>query len=80
MVKNKAKTKKRRPRYQACDFCQSGRLPDYKKTEDLKRFLSDRGKIISRGRTGVCAKHQRRLAREIKRARHLALIPFVDKV
>jgi len=63
-----------------CFFCQSNQEPDYKKTEELRRFVSDRGKIISRGRTGVCARHQRKMAREIKRARHLALIPFVIKI
>lgn len=63
-----------------CFFCQSNRMPDYKESETLSRFVSDRGKIVSRPRSGVCAKHQRRLAREIKRARYLALIPFVVKV
>lgn len=64
---------------QDCSFCQTGVTPDYKKVEELRRFTTDRGKIVSRGRTGICAKHQRRLAREIKRARHLALLPFVVK-
>lgn len=63
-----------------CFFCQSNLMPDYKDLETLSRFVSDRGKIVSRTRTGVCAKHQRRLAREIKRARYLALIPFVAKI
>lgn len=68
-----------RPRDQECFFCQSTTEADYKKVEELRRFITDRGKIISRGRSGVCAKHQRRLAQEIKRARHLALLPFVVK-
>ena len=42
----------------------------------MRRFLTDRGKIRSRRKTGTCAKHQRRLAVAVKRARHLALIPF----
>lgn len=63
-----------------CPFCQSGKNPDYKKVETLMNYLTDRGKIISRGRTGICARHQRRLAREVKRARHLALLSFITKI
>lgn len=55
-------------------------MPDYKEATTLRRFMTERGKIVSRGRSGVCAKHQRKLAREIKRARHLALLPFVGEV
>ena len=65
---------------QNCVWCQSKKKPDYKEAEELRRFLTDRGKIISRGRTGNCAKHQRQLAREIKRARHLALLPFAARI
>ncbi|MFC1727803.1 30S ribosomal protein S18 [Patescibacteria group bacterium] len=73
--------KKRQPiRRLACPYCKSGEDPSYKEVEELRRYLTDRGKIVSRGRSGVCARHQRRLAREIKRARHLALLPFVVKV
>ena len=60
-----------------CYYCQNKQLPDYKEFEVLKKFVNDRGKILSRGRSGVCAKHQRALARSIKQARHLALLPFV---
>ncbi len=49
---------------------------DYKDADFLRRFLTDRGKIKARRRTGVCARHQRQLAVAIKRARHLALLPF----
>lgn len=49
---------------------------DYKDVGKLRRFLSDRGKIDPRRRTGTCAKHQRRLAVALKRARHLALMPY----
>jgi len=72
--------KKKRTKEKKCFFCQGEINPDYKKPEVLDRFISDRGKIISRGRTGICAKHQRLLAREIKRARYLALLPFVARV
>lgn len=50
---------------------------DYKETVKLRRYISDRGKIEPRRKTGTCAKHQRALAEAIKRARHLALLPYV---
>ncbi len=59
-----------------CVFCKSKTTPDYKNFAELSRFVSDRGRIANRARSGVCAKHQRRLAVAIKRARHLALLPF----
>ena len=49
---------------------------DYKDTDRFRRYMTDRWKIESRRKTGVCSKHQRALATAIKRARHLALIPF----
>ena len=49
---------------------------DYKDSSMLRRYVTERGKIRSRRKTGTCAKHQRRLAVAIKRARHLALLPF----
>jgi len=49
---------------------------DYKQPELLIRYLTDQGKIRPRRQTGTCARHQRRLAVAIKRARHLALLPF----
>ena len=52
-------------------------MPDYKKWEVLSNFISERGKIYPGARTGLDAKTQRRLTREVKRARHLALLPFV---
>ena len=60
-----------------CLFCKEQLILDYKEPQTLQKYLSERGKIISRGRTGVCAKHQRKLAMHVKRARHLALLPFV---
>lgn len=50
---------------------------DYKEPAKLRHYISDRGKITPRRKTGTCAKHQRALALAIKRARHLALLPFV---
>jgi|TARA_Y100000310_G_C20661784_1_gene805207 small subunit ribosomal protein S18 len=49
---------------------------DYKDVDRFRRYITDRYKMESRRKTGVCAKHQRALATAIKRARHLALIPF----
>lgn len=61
-----------------CRFCEHRQERiDYKNERLLRRFLSERGKIVPRRITGVCAKHQRLLATAIKRGRHLALIPFV---
>ncbi|GIV96185.1 MAG: 30S ribosomal protein S18 [Herpetosiphonaceae bacterium] len=66
------------PRRKVCAFCtDSIKVPDYKDVKRIQRYVSDRGKILPRRRTGTCAKHQRRLTVAIKRARHLALLPFV---
>jgi small subunit ribosomal protein S18 len=66
---------RRRPK--VCAFCVDHvEHIDYKQTDTLRRYLTDRGKIRPRRQTGTCAKHQRRLAVAIKRARHLALLPF----
>jgi len=64
-------------RKKVCAFClEKDKAIDYKDVSTLRRFVTDRGKIRSRRKTGTCAKHQRRLAVAIKRARHLALLPF----
>lgn len=54
--------------------------PNFLETEVLGRFISERGKIIGRARTGLCAKHQRRFTLAVKHARHLALMPFVARI
>jgi small subunit ribosomal protein S18 len=59
-------------------YCPDGRCFDYKDVELLKRHISESGRIKPRRQTGNCARCQRQLAREIKRARHLALLPFVN--
>lgn len=59
-----------------CPFCAGKIEIDYKDVSRLRRYVSDRGRIEPRRRTGVCAKHQRRLALAIKRARFLALLPY----
>ncbi|HRY60100.1 MAG TPA: 30S ribosomal protein S18 [Patescibacteria group bacterium] len=63
-----------------CVFCSKGiKEVDYKQVEVLKRSTSFLGKIETRRRTGACAYHQRRLAQAIKRARHLALVPYINR-
>ncbi len=66
------------PRPKVCQFCvDKVKTIDYKQYDLLRRFVSDRGKIRPRRQTGTCARHQRHLTVAIKRARHLALLPFV---
>ena len=60
-----------------CVFCGKDNVIDYKDTNKLKRYVSERGKILPRRITGNCAKHQRALTVAIKRARHIALMPYV---
>jgi small subunit ribosomal protein S18 len=62
-----------------CKFCVDKELAkslDYKKVDVLERFITNRGKILPRRITGTCAKHQRELVREIKKARSISLLPF----
>jgi len=73
-----------RPRYVAsrkvCFFCANKiEAIDYKDSGKLGGYISDRGKISPRRRTGTCAKHQRILTNAIKRARHIALLPYVPE-
>jgi small subunit ribosomal protein S18 len=64
------------PRRKFCSFCKDKtEVIDYKEPEKLRYYISDRGKIAPRRKSGTCAKHQRLLAAAIKRARHLALLP-----
>src|SRR4030042_2023809 len=64
-------------RRKACSFCVEGvKAIDYKEVGRLRRFLSDRARIEPRRKLGTCAKHQRMLAIALKRARHLALLPY----
>ena len=79
---SKPKERRGRVRYVArrkfCSFCaEKVESIDYKDPVKLRSYISDRGKIVPRRSTGVCAKHQRALAVAIKRARHLALLPYV---
>lgn len=68
---------RRRPKRKVCSFCVDKiKDVDYKDAGRLKRFLSDRGKILPRRITGNCAGHQRQLTVAIKRARQVALLPY----
>ncbi len=66
-------------RKKVCKFCTQKMPIDYKNHDLLRRFVTERGKILPRRITGTCAKHQRALTREIKKARVLAYLPFVKK-
>ena len=76
MAKQEQKIQKRR----TCRFCDNKEIYiDYKDEKRLSRFISEQGKIIPKRITGTCAGHQRQLVQAVKRARHLALIPFVSE-
>jgi small subunit ribosomal protein S18 len=76
-MKKKRFPKKKITVPKVCFFCKEERDPSYAEASDLNKFISPQGKIMPRSRTGICAKHQRRLTISIKHARHLALMPFV---
>ena len=65
-------------RKKVCVFCGKDNVIDYKDVNKLKRYISERGKILPRRITGNCAKHQRALTVAIKRARRIALMPYVQ--
>ena len=67
-----------RRRKKVCVFCGKDNEISYKDVNKLKRYISERGKILPRRITGNCAKHQRELTTAIKRARHLAILPYVQ--
>lgn len=80
-TKDKKDPAKLRPKRQKpCPFCLAKTdIIDYKDESRLERFITDRGKIMPRRNSSVCAKHQRRLSMAIKRSRHIGLVPyFVD--
>ncbi len=67
----------RKPKKKVCAFCvEKAESIDYKDVAKLRRYISDRAKILPRRITGTCAQHQRQLTEAIKRARHIALLPF----
>jgi small subunit ribosomal protein S18 len=70
----------RKPNKKICSYCVDKIVNvDYKQYEKLKRFVTERGKVLPRRISGNCAKHQRQLTRAIKRARIMALLPFTQE-
>ncbi|MBR6977305.1 MAG: 30S ribosomal protein S18 [Lachnospiraceae bacterium] len=69
-----------RRRKKVCVFCgKENNEIDYKDAAKLRKYVSERGKILPRRVTGTCAQHQRALTTAIKRARHIALLPFMEE-
>ena len=67
----------RKMRKKVCPLCANKDLVlDYKNAEQLRKFINDKGKILPRSATGACAKHQRDITLEVKRARHIAVLPY----
>lgn len=60
-----------------CFFCKEKKEPTFQDVPSLSRFLTERGKIVPRSRNGLCAKHQKAVSKQIKYARHLALLSFI---
>ena len=63
-----------------CSFCANKKEPAFTDSATLRKYMSDRFRIVPRAKSGVCSKHQRRVTVEIKRARHLSLLPFVPQI
>ncbi|HPK14637.1 MAG TPA: 30S ribosomal protein S18 [Clostridia bacterium] len=79
MEERKMKPRPRKGRRKVCQFCADKvEHIDYKDVARLRKFTTERGKIMPRRMSGVCAKHQRELAIAIKRARQVALLPYVS--
>ena len=77
MDDNAKKQRSRRPRKRVCAFCvDKVDHIDYKDVFKLRKYITERGKILPRRISGNCAKHQRQLTTAIKRARHIALLPY----
>ena len=75
--KNERPFRARKAKKKVCQFCvDKVQDIDYKDVAKLRRYVSERAKILPRRITGTCAKHQRQLTSAIKRARHIALLPF----
>ena len=70
----------RKQRKKVCTLCHDKNFVlDYKNPEQLRKFINDKGKILHRRTTGACAKHQRDITLAIKRARHIAILPYASK-
>ena len=70
----------RKARKKVCALCNDKNFElDYKNPEQLRKFINDKGKILPRRTTGACAKHQRDITLAVKRARHIAILPYATK-
>ena len=70
----------RKQRKKVCTLCNDKNFVlDYKNPEQLRKFINDKGKILPRRTTGACAKHQRDITLAVKRARHIAILPYAAK-
>ena len=70
----------RKMRKKVCALCNDKNFElDYKNPEQLRKFINDKGKILPRRTTGACAKHQRDITLAVKRARHIAILPYAAK-
>ena len=70
----------RKMRKKVCPLCANKELVlDYKNADQLKKFINDKGKILPRRATGACAKHQREITLAVKRARHIAILPYTQE-
>ncbi len=77
MMKRSKFTRKLRPVPTNCPFCAAKTDPDYKDAAGLGKYVTERGKLLGRARSGLCAHHQRKIEQAVKRARFVALLPFV---
>ncbi|MCX6791969.1 MAG: 30S ribosomal protein S18 [Candidatus Gottesmanbacteria bacterium] len=76
-MKRRFDKRRERPVAKNCPFCANKTEPDYKDTGALNKYITERAKLLSRARTGLCAKHQRGVTAAVKRARLVALLPFI---
>jgi len=80
MEERKMRPRGKKPRRKVCGFCvDKTEFIDYKDAAKLRKYITERGKIMPRRMSGVCAKHQRELAMAIKTARQVALLPYVSE-
>ena len=75
----KPRTRPLRPVPKNCPFCANDTSPRFDEIDSLKRYITERGKILAHTRTGICSRHQRAIAKVVKHARHLALLPFINR-
>ena len=78
-VEKEFKKVRRTQKRKVCAFCTDKVAIDYKDVARLRKYITEKGKILPRRQTGTCAKHQRELANAIKRARYMALIPYTGE-